>query len=258
MSVQMYLARAIAMQGTVAQARGDASASGNFEAALAIGKRLLAVNPTSTESISDVASYSRALAHQLRLNGDSSRAGQLLRDATTYYTQLISKEPDEPAWQTHLAMTEMESARLAWQADDLTAARGNTDTAQSLLVGVLKKHADDVRARPLLADSRVLLGQLQAAGGDLSAATQSWEAALQTLEAAAGSPADPQPALLEPRAEALCLLGRTADGEPVAATLAELGDHDAQYLRTVAATVCRVRPEGHDATTLGTTPKPSN
>jgi tetratricopeptide (TPR) repeat protein len=258
MSVQMYLARAIAMQGTVAQARGDASASGNFEAALAIGKRLLAVNPTSMESISDVASYSRALAHQLRLNGDPSRAGQLLHDATAYYTQLIGKEPDEPAWQTHLAATEMESARLAWQAGNLAAARGNTDTAQSLLVGVLKKHADDVRARPLLADSRVLQGQLQAAGGDRLAATQNWEAALQTLEATAGSPADPPPSLLEPRAEALCLLGRPADGEPVAATLAERGDHDAQYLRTMAATVCHVRPEGHDATTLGTTPKRSN
>ena len=259
MSVQMYLARAIVMQGKVLQTRGDAAgATAAFETALGIGKRLLAANPTSTESISDVASYSRALAQQLRLNGDVARAKQLLHDAGTYYSQLASKDPDEPAWQTNLAATDMESARLAWQIGQLDVAKASAAAAQSLLMAVLKKHADYVRAQPLLAESRVLLGQLQAASGDMSVASQSWEAALQTLGPTTGSAADPQPALLEPRAEALCLLGKTAESDPVTATLAALGDHDAQYLQTLAATPCRAPRAARDATALSSTPKPSN
>ncbi|WP_243047621.1 toll/interleukin-1 receptor domain-containing protein [Dyella sp. RRB7] len=255
MSVQMYLARATAMQGKVLQARGDAAAAtAAFDAALGIGKHLLAVNPTSTESISDIASYSRSLAHQRRLDGDPSHAEQLLREATAYYTQLATREPDEPAWQTNLAATDIESAHLSWQAGDLAAATRGADAAQSLLVSVLKKHADYARALPLLAESRVLLGQLQAASGDLSAAAQSWGAALQALQSGTGSSLDPQPALLEPHAEALCLLGRTAEGEPVAATLAGLGDRDAQYLRTIAATPCHASP----ATAPSPTSTPSN
>ncbi|WP_114240817.1 TIR domain-containing protein [Dyella sp. C9] len=240
MSVQMYLAVASAMQAKVLQARGDTTDStAAYEAALGIGKRLLAIDPTSTQSIGNVAVFSRGLAHLLRLGGDPARAGQLLHDAAQLYTQLVTKDPDEAAWQTGLAVSDLESGRLAWKLGSVATARNNAQAAQSLLATVRQKHLDSLAIPPLLAESHILLGELQAASGDTSAAAAQWQAAIGALEHTSIDTPDVGFAWLGARTEALCLLGRTAEAGPLINRLDALGYRDAQYLASIQDTPCQ-------------------
>jgi len=257
LSVQMYLARAGAMSAKVMQARGQYHESvAALENALEIGNRLLAVNSTSTDSINDLAAYSRGLAHLLQLGGDPVRAGQLLRNSVTLYTQLIAKEPDEPAWQANLAESDLESSRLAWKSGDTAAARASANTARTLIAAVIQKHTDYSRAPPLLAESDIVLGQMQMASGDPTGATAHWETALKTLEQAAGSTSDTKLAFLQPRAEALCLLGKTGEASPVVAKLQKLGYRDAQYLQSIDTTPCRSLHQSRDIAVSAEAAKP--
>jgi tetratricopeptide (TPR) repeat protein len=239
-AVQVYLARANAMLAKVLQARGQGTASvAALKNSFDISNRLLAADPTSTDIVSDVASYSRNLAHGLRMDGDPTRAEQLLRNAVSIYTRLIAKVPDEPAWQANLAESDLESSRLAWKKGDAVAARANAESARALIAAVMQRHIDYSRAPPLLAETDIVLGQLKMANGDLPAATADWEAALKTLDHATASTSDPTLALLKPRAEALCLLGKTNEANPVVARLEKLGYRDAQYLQSIDTTSCR-------------------
>jgi len=246
-SVQVYLARASAMLASVMQARGQGPASVTaLENSLDIGNRLLTADSTSTTSIGDVAAYSRNLAHLLRLDGDPARAEQLLRNAVTLYTQLIAKVPDQPAWQAYLAESDLESSRLAWKQGDLAKARTRAETARALILAIMQKHPHYSRAPPLLAESDIVLGQLQMANGELSGATVRWEAALKTLEQATVSTSDPGLEFLQPRAEALCLLGKIGEASPLVVKLEKLGYRDAQYLKSIDTTRCRSLPQSRD------------
>jgi tetratricopeptide (TPR) repeat protein len=254
-SVQVYLARANAMLAKVLQARGQGTASvAALENSFDISNRLLASDPTSTDIISDVGSYSRSLAHGLRMGGDPTRAEQLLRNAVMIYTKLIAKVPDEPAWQANLVESNLESAQLTWKKGDAVAARANAESARALIAAVMHKHTDYSRAPPLLAETDIVLGQLQMASGDLPAATADWEAALKTLDHATASTSDLTLAFLKPRAEALCLLGKTDEANPVVSQLEKLGYRDAQYLQSIDTTSCRSLHQSRDIA-VSTDPK---
>jgi len=237
MSVQEFLAEAYFNLAQSLAAHGESTAATSaLESALAIGRRQLQLDPTSKDSQGDVAAYSRALARQLLVDGDLAGATRLAASALATYSTLADKEPQEFRWQRGLAGSRLMNAWLAAARRDSNGARQHALVASDILNRLTQNHPESQTLFPLLADAEITLGRLdtdqRAAGGE-----PHWRAAIESL----GSPSIDQrnPDIMSRRAEALCLLGDVQTGGALVSRLTELGFHDAQFERQIAASPCR-------------------
>lgn len=236
MSVQEYLAEAYFKLGNTLSAHGEsAPAALDLEKALTIARRQLQTDPTSKDSQGAVAAYSRALARQLFLDGDLTRAATLAASALATYSALAEKEPQEFRWQRGLAGSRLINAWLAVAHSDSNGARQHAQAASEILASLTQHHPDNQGLYPLLADAEITLGRLDTYKG-VPGESRHWHAAVESLDTSSLDQRNPD--VLSRRAEALCLLGDVQTGGALVSQLSELGFHDGQFEQQIAASPC--------------------
>jgi len=237
MSVQEFLAEAYFNLANSLAAHGESTAATTaLESALAIGRRQLQTDATSKDSQGAVAAYSRALARQLFVDGDLTRATPLAASALAAYSTLADKEPQEFRWQRGLAGSRLINAWLAVARRDSNGARQHAEAASNILASLTQHHPESQTLYPLLADAEITLGRLSSGEGVMGEEPH-WRAAIQALESSSIDQRNPD--ILSRRAEALCLLGDVQTGGALVSRLSELGFHDGQFEQQIAASPCR-------------------